>query len=65
MKELPIHDDDDQYDVCAGCDKGKLSVKSFPKSKINEAKTAEALQIIHSDLMGPMKQHRQVDPDIH
>nr|CCA26158.1 putative polyprotein [Albugo laibachii Nc14] len=37
VKELPIYDDDDQYDVCGGCAKGKLSVKSFPKSKINEA----------------------------
>ena len=33
MKKLPDHDTDDQgeNDLCASCDKGNLSVKSFPK----------------------------------
>ena len=33
VKELPIHDDDDQYDACAGCAKGKLLVNYFPSRR--------------------------------
>lgn len=39
--------------LCSGCLKGKQTVMSFPKS--SQQKTTKVLQLVHSDVMGPMK----------
>ena len=39
------------YGVCKGCAKGKNKKKTFPSS---ERKAKEILEIIHSDVCGPM-----------
>ena len=38
---------------------GKSSVKPFPKSKNGEVTTTSLLQVIHSDVMGPMETKSQ------
>ena len=45
----------DDLDLCEGCANGKLSVQPFPTSRYGEVKTDKILQIVHSDVMGPMK----------
>lgn len=42
-------------ELCEGCANGKLAVKSFHKSPYGEIKTTGVLQLVHSDVMGPMK----------
>ena len=51
--------EDDQDEICEGCVTGKSSVKPFPKSKYGEVKTTSLLQVIHSDVMGPMETKSQ------
>ena len=41
-------------DLCKGCVKGRLSVQNFSKSSTKEPKTNDVLELIHSDIMGPM-----------
>ncbi|KAF1313844.1 Integrase catalytic core protein, partial [Globisporangium splendens] len=40
--------------ICGGCAKGKMTVASFPKQP-SHVKTSSVLELIHSDVMGPMK----------
>lgn len=51
--------DDDQDEICEGCVTGKSSVKPFPKSSYGEMKTTSLLQVVHSDVMGPMETKSQ------
>ena len=39
--------------LCGGCLQGKMTVTSFPKE--SKTKTNQPLQLVHSDVMGPMK----------
>ena len=39
--------------VCGGCAKGKMTVASFPS--VSTTKTSRVLELIHTDVMGPMK----------
>jgi hypothetical protein len=41
--------------VCGGCIQGKLSTSPFARQSGNEIKTSRPFEILHSDLMGPMK----------
>ncbi|POM62824.1 polyprotein [Phytophthora palmivora] len=45
----------DKNNVCAGCAIGKLAVSAFPHRSGSAVKTAEVLELIHSDVMGPMQ----------
>lgn len=47
--ETQLNDDCDE--ICECCIKGKLVIKSFPRS---ESTTEKPLEIIHSDLCGPL-----------
>ncbi|KAE8909754.1 hypothetical protein PF005_g20754 [Phytophthora fragariae] len=39
--------------LCGGCMKGKQTVKAFPKR--SKTKTSRVLELVHTDVMGPMK----------
>ena len=52
-----------QDDICEGCVTGKSSVTTFPKSSHGEVKTTSLLQLISSDVMGPILLHR-VEQDL-
>ncbi|KAE9000882.1 hypothetical protein PF011_g13989 [Phytophthora fragariae] len=39
--------------LCGGCTKGKQTVEAFPKR--SKTKTSRVLELIHRDVMGPMK----------
>lgn len=39
--------------VCGGCAKGKMTVTSFPSASVT--KTTRVLELIHSDVIGPMQ----------
>nr|CCA17998.1 putative polyprotein [Albugo laibachii Nc14] len=54
VNELLAHDVYDDEDVCSGCAKGKASVKPFNKLKNKEYSTTDVLEIVHSDIMGPI-----------
>ena len=45
----------DDIEICEGCIMGKATVKIFPKSPYGQVKTKELLQLVHSDVMVPMK----------
>ncbi|CAI5728478.1 unnamed protein product [Peronospora effusa] len=45
----------DDIEICEGCIMGKATVKTFPKSPYGQVKTKEVLQLVHSDVMGPME----------
>jgi hypothetical protein len=47
LKKVPWHH------ICEGCVKGKHQRTSFPKDKA--MKTSQLLEIVHSDVCGPMK----------
>lgn len=49
---IEFNDDDSEIKVCEICAKGKQCKKPFPKSEI---KTTKPLELIHSDLMGPVE----------
>ena len=44
----------DDIEICEGCIMGKATVKTFPKSPYGQVETKEVLQLVHSDVMGPM-----------
>lgn len=44
----------DDGGLCGGCSKGKQHVMSFPKAT-QQRKTAAVLELVHTDLMGPMQ----------
>uniref|UniRef100_A0AAV1U517 Polyprotein n=1 Tax=Peronospora matthiolae TaxID=2874970 RepID=A0AAV1U517_9STRA len=46
---------EDDIEICEGCIMGKATVKTFPKSPYGHVKTKEVLQLVHSDVMGPME----------
>jgi hypothetical protein len=48
-------DDSEGEEVCEGCALGKLSCNSFPKGSSGTIKTSKPLELVHSDVMGPMK----------
>ena len=48
-----IHDDTSGH-ICEACTSGKMTVESFPKSK-REIKSSNVLEIVHSDIIGPME----------
>lgn len=50
---LPNVVPDTNKNLCGGCLQGKLCVASFPQE--SKTKTTQPLQLIHSDVMGPMK----------
>ena len=54
MNELLAHDVYDDENVCAGYAKGKELVKPFNKLKNTEYSTTDVLEIVHSDIIGPM-----------
>ncbi|KAF1336396.1 Integrase catalytic core protein, partial [Globisporangium splendens] len=41
------------YGLCGGCLKGKQTITSFPRST-GQKKTTHVLQLVHTDVMGPM-----------
>lgn len=53
VKGLPSIKRDDPK-LCGGCMKGKKTVQSFPKST-PVVKSTQLLQLVHSDVMGPMQ----------
>ena len=44
-----------EWGICEGSEKGKSHVNAFPKSDYGKLKTTSILQIVHSDIMGPME----------
>lgn len=46
--------DNTNEDVCSGCAKGRLTVKPSLKMIVKGPNTNEVLQLVHSDVMGPM-----------
>ena len=48
-----------QIKICEGCENGKQTVASFPTSSYGEVKTTKVLELIHSDVMGPMQTKSQ------
>uniref|UniRef100_A0AAV1UPJ8 Uncharacterized protein n=1 Tax=Peronospora matthiolae TaxID=2874970 RepID=A0AAV1UPJ8_9STRA len=58
MEDLSVVDVD-QDEICEGCVTGMLSVKPFPKSTYGEEKTTSLVQVIHSDVLGPMETKSQ------
>ncbi|KAI9918718.1 hypothetical protein PsorP6_011685 [Peronosclerospora sorghi] len=40
--------------LCDGCIKGKMSVDKFPSNVRGHVKTTSVLQLVHTDVMGPM-----------
>ena len=42
-------------DICEGCIMGKATVKTFSKSPYGLIKTKELLELVHYDVMGPLK----------
>ncbi|POM64196.1 Retrotransposon Tca5 Polyprotein [Phytophthora palmivora] len=49
-----FHLQQQQEEPCGGCARGKLSVKAFARQGGSQVKTNGLLDIIHSDVMGPM-----------
>nr|CCA24692.1 putative polyprotein [Albugo laibachii Nc14] len=47
-----VHED---TDICVGCMEGKASKKPFPLSTYGQVMSARILELVHSDIMGPMK----------
>ena len=45
----------DDIEICEGCIMGKATVKTFPKSSYGQVKTKGVLELVHSDVMGPME----------
>jgi hypothetical protein len=45
----------DNGGYCESCVNGKSTVHSFPKSKYGEVKSKALLELVHSDIMGPME----------
>ncbi|KAI9906219.1 hypothetical protein PsorP6_004571 [Peronosclerospora sorghi] len=45
--------------LCNGCIKGKMSVDKFPSNVRGHVKTTSVLQIVHTDVMGPMSVNSQ------
>ncbi|GMF42780.1 unnamed protein product [Phytophthora fragariaefolia] len=41
--------------VCAGCCMGKMRADDFPRHPANLVKSASVLELVHSDVMGPMQ----------
>ena len=54
MKNLP-QESDDQDEICEGCVTGRSTVKPFLKSDQEKIKTKQPLQVVHSDVVGPME----------
>ncbi|KAI9907332.1 hypothetical protein PsorP6_003787 [Peronosclerospora sorghi] len=46
--------------LCDGCIKGKMSVDKFPSNVRGHVKTTSVLQLVHTDVMGPMSVSSQV-----
>ena len=44
----------DENDICEGCAYGKSSVKAFLKSDYGVIKTQSMLEVVHSDVVGPI-----------
>lgn len=47
--------DDDDGDVCEGCAKGKLARSPFARTSGSVVKTSKALELVHTDVIGPME----------
>ncbi|KAI9909323.1 hypothetical protein PsorP6_014591 [Peronosclerospora sorghi] len=45
--------------LCDGCIKGKMSVDKFPSNVRGHVKTTSVLQLVHTDVMGPMNVNSQ------
>lgn len=52
LEGIPIFKDTHQDEVCPGCQYGKSRRLPFPSS---ENRASAALQLVHSDLLGPMR----------
>ena len=50
---------EDDVKICEGCIMGRATVKTFPKSSYGQVKTKEVLELVHSDVMGPMETKSQ------
>ncbi|GMF58102.1 unnamed protein product [Phytophthora fragariaefolia] len=50
-----IADDMSTDIVCAGCCMGKMRADDFPRHPANLVKSASVLELVHSDVMGPMQ----------
>ncbi|GMF54606.1 unnamed protein product [Phytophthora fragariaefolia] len=50
-----IADDMSTDNVCAGCCMGKMRADDFPRHPTNLVKSASVLELVHSDVMGPMQ----------
>lgn len=53
VKDLDLHDDNDM-ELCKGCILGKQNRRPFPTNGTKRAK--DILELIHTDVCGPMKQ---------
>ncbi|KAE8969014.1 hypothetical protein PR001_g27622 [Phytophthora rubi] len=55
-----VQDEEGSVDaLCAGCSCGKMTVSPFSRQSGSVVKTAGLLDIVHSDVMGPMKPQSQ------
>jgi transposase InsO family protein len=50
-----VSPDADGSDVCAGCCMGKMRADSYPRNPEKTVKTTQVLELVHSDVMGPME----------
>ncbi|KAI9917866.1 hypothetical protein PsorP6_013182 [Peronosclerospora sorghi] len=49
--------------LCDGCIKGKMSVDKFPSNVRGHVKTTSVLQLVHTDVMGPMTDSEMMEVD--
>nr|CCA18867.1 putative polyprotein [Albugo laibachii Nc14] len=51
--------DCEESEICEGCMKGKSSVQPFGSSAYGKVKSKALLEVVHSDLIGPMRVRSQ------
>ncbi len=54
VEGLPDVDFDDNGHVCSGCCLGKMKQENFPRNPVDKVKSSELLEIVHTDVQGPM-----------
>ncbi|KAF1318635.1 Integrase catalytic core protein, partial [Globisporangium splendens] len=50
-----ITNDDAVEEICEGCCMGKMAADNFPRHPANKVKTQRVLELVHTDVMGPMQ----------
>ncbi|GMF42232.1 unnamed protein product [Phytophthora fragariaefolia] len=60
-----IADDMPTYNLCAGCCMGKMRAADFPHYPANMVKSTSVLELVYTNLMGPMQTRLHGGGDIH